>query len=285
VLPFAVLPALARPILDRLITWARGDARILAILAGGSAASGTMDEFSDLDLVVVCRDGSDGGVLEAMPERAGRIGPLLVSFTGEHVGEPRLLIALYGPPLLHVDLKVIALADLAQRVEDPLVVWERDGAASRTIAASAAARPAPDAQWIEDRFWVWLHYAAAKLGRGELLECLDALALMRSAALGPLIARRFRQHPQGVRRIERYAPELRGPLAATAGDPSPAGCAGALRACADLYRDLRADLGTPMLVQRRDAEREALAFLDEVRRRPPNQGVERSPKHNPASHG
>ena len=35
------------------------------------------------------------------------------TFTGEHVGESRVLICLYGPPLLHVDLKFVSLSDAA----------------------------------------------------------------------------------------------------------------------------------------------------------------------------
>ena len=47
---------------------------------------------------------------EIMAQRmafAGTLGHLLHAFTGEHVGEPRLLICLFGPELLHVDLKFI----------------------------------------------------------------------------------------------------------------------------------------------------------------------------------
>jgi len=85
-----------------------------------------------------------------------------------------------------------------------------------------------------------VHYGATKIGRGELFECLELLTLLRSAALGPLIAREHAQRPQGVRRIERYAPELVDALAAAVGDHSRAGCTAALRTAADLYRELRA---------------------------------------------
>ncbi|MER7057532.1 MULTISPECIES: hypothetical protein [unclassified Streptomyces] len=34
----------------------------------------------------------------------------------------------------------------------------------------------PDLQWIEDRFWIWVHYGATKLGRGELFEVNGFLA-------------------------------------------------------------------------------------------------------------
>jgi predicted nucleotidyltransferase len=259
---YDALPALARPLLDRLLAAAARDERIVGVTAGGSAVTGTMDEFSDLDLVVVCRDGDDGAVLGDVRALAAAVGPLLAAFRGDHVGEPRLLIALYGPPLLHVDFKVVALRDLAHRVEDAHVLWERDGAVQEATATTTAIWPAPDGQWIEDRFWVWVHYGSTKIGRGELFECLDLLALLRSAALGPLIARDHSQRPQGVRRLERYAPELVDALAATVGDHSRPGCTAALRTAADLYRALRARAADPGLKPRADAEREALAFLD-----------------------
>jgi hypothetical protein len=261
-LPFDDLPELARPLLDRLLGAAARDERIVGVTAGGSAVTGTMDEFSDLDLVLVCRDGARDAVLDDVRDLAAAAGPLLAAFSGEHVGEPRLLIALYGPPLLHVDLKVIGVEDLAQRVEDGHVLWERDGAVRHATAATTAVWPSPDGQWIEDRFWVWVHYGAAKIGRGELFECLEILTLLRSAALGPLIAREHGQRPQGVRRVERHAPEVVDALAATVGDHSRAGCTAALRAAADLYRTLRARAADPGVDAREDAEREALAFLD-----------------------
>jgi predicted nucleotidyltransferase len=256
------LPPLAGPLLDRLLTVAEHDERIVGVTAGGSAVTGTMDEFSDLDLIVVCRDGDDDAVLADVRGLAAAVGPLLVAFSGDHVGEPRLLIALYGPPLLHVDIKVIALRGLAHRVEDAHVLWERDGSVRDAMSTTGAVWPSPDGQWIEDRFWVWVHYGATKIGRGELFECLELLTLLRSAALGPLIAREHGQRPQGVRRVERHAPELVDALAATVGDHSREGCTAALGAAAQLYRALRARAADPTLERRADAEREALAFLD-----------------------
>jgi hypothetical protein len=155
--------------------------------------------------VIVCSDGGGAKVLEDVHQLAAASGPLLAAFSGEHVGEPRLLIALYGPPLLHVDIKVVELADLAERVEDGVVLWDRDGVVRARMAATPARWPRPDGQWIEDRFWVWIHYGATKIARGELFECLEALSLLRTAALGPLIAAGHGERAQGVRRIEHYA--------------------------------------------------------------------------------
>jgi len=225
---------------------------------GGSGGTGTADEYSDVDFVIVTRDGDEGALLRELPQLAERLGPLLGCFTGEHVGEPRLLIALYGPPLLHVDLKVIAERDLDERVEDGVVLWQRGDALESGMARAPAAWPSLDEQWIEDRFWVWVHYLAGKIGRGELFECLDGLAFLRSAVLGPLIAARAGRPVSGVRRLEEIAPERIGELRATLGDHSPQACASAVHAAIALYRDLRGE------VQRSRAEEPAVAYLAEI---------------------
>ena len=250
----------ARRFLDGLLAACRADPRIVGVTLAGSSATGEMDEFSDVDTVIVSTDESHSELLAGAHEFAAGLGPLLAAFTGEHVGEPRLLIALYGPPLLHVDLKFVALSDLAVRVEDGVVAWERDGLVSAALVGSAAVWPAPDAQWIEERFWVWVHYCAAKIGRGELFECLDGLAMIRGLVLGPLLALRAGARPQGARRLERLAPEEVPALAATIGDHSAAGCAGALRAAIALYRDLR----DPAVERRSAAEEASVAYLEEV---------------------
>jgi hypothetical protein len=243
-----------------LVRVAEADPRLLGVLLGGSAVTGTSDEFSDLDFVIVCRDHGHAAVLGEAMTIAGRLGPLLAAFTGEHVGEPRLLIALYGPPLLHVDLKFVAVQDLADRVEDGLVVWQRDGALTAAMSATAARWPHPDAQWIEDRFWIWIHYGATKLGRGELFECLDLLAFLRSVVFGPLIAVAHGVRPQGVRRIERFAPDAVPRLSAIVATHSRESCAAALAAAVALYRELR----PAEVVVRAEAESAAETYLVDV---------------------
>jgi len=46
------------------------------------------------------------------------MGTLQESFTGEHVAEPRRLICLYGPPLLHVDFNSVSMNDYHEKVEN-----------------------------------------------------------------------------------------------------------------------------------------------------------------------
>jgi predicted nucleotidyltransferase len=97
------------------------DPRIQAVLEAGAGAENRADRYSDLDLVLIARDADYDALLADREALAARLGRLLSSFTGEHVGEPRLLICLYSVPegdrVLHVDLKVIRLADLEHRVD------------------------------------------------------------------------------------------------------------------------------------------------------------------------
>jgi len=136
-------------------------------------------------------------------------------------------------------------------------------ARERGVREPQAVWPAPEPQWIEDRFWIWVHYCTAKIGRGELFECVEALALLiRGLALAPLLARRAGERPQRVRRLERIAPEEVPALAATIGDHSIEGCADALRTGIALYRRLR----EPGLELRVEAEEASVAYLEAVSR-------------------
>lgn len=257
------LPTDQRTTLDRIQTAVASDARFVGLAAGGSLLSGGMDAYSDLDLVVVVDDVAHESVMGDRAGIAGGWGALLAAFTGEHVGEPRLLICLYADPLMHVDLKFVSVDGLRDRVEDPVVLWERAGLVSAALTRSAPHEPAADPQGIEDRFWVWVHYGATKLGRGELFEVLEFLAFLRAAALAPLVSLADGGPGRGVRRLELSHPGYVTALAATNASYDAADCGAAILACVREYRGLRDRLGLP--ITRRDAaEAAAVEYLDQV---------------------
>lgn len=236
---------------------------LLGLAAGGSFIAGEMDAYSDLDLVVVVAPSAWPGVLDRRGAMAARLGPLLAGFTGEHVGEPRLLICLYGPPLVHVDLKFVHLDALAERVEDPVLLWDRTGDVRRRLDATPARYPQPDLQWIEDRFWIWVHYATAKLARGELFEALNMIAYVRNRVLGPLALLEAAARPNGLRRIETLAPGRIPALRATLAGAEAGEIRRALEAAIACYRELRTALAPPGLV-RSAAEGPAVAYIGEA---------------------
>jgi hypothetical protein len=177
------------------------DDRILGVAVGGSWIAQQIDEFSDLDLVLVTKD-------KIAPNKANMIaiaeslGDFLSGFTGEHVGEPRLLICLYDNPLLHVDLKFVTLDEFKVRVETPFILLDKNGLLQQAIQDSEAQFPYPDYQWIEDRFWTWVHYALLKIGRGEYLEALGFFRLFKNGSFRPLLHIKNGNLPRGVRKVE-----------------------------------------------------------------------------------
>ena len=177
------------------------DPDTVGLAAGGSWASGEVDAYSDLDLVLVTNR-KIAPDLALMQEYAAGLGLMLASFRGDHVGEPRLLIALFESSLLHVDIKFLTPDEFYDRVEDPIVLWEREQTLTNIIQQSSAHYPPFDFQWTEDRFWIWAHYAALKVGRGEYFEAIDFLAFVRNAVLGPMLHLKNSSLPRGVRRAE-----------------------------------------------------------------------------------
>ena len=177
-------PRSARPLLDAVIAAVEPDQRYVGLMVAGSGATGTMDEFSDLDLVLVCRDEQPRrAAARAARVRGGARTPARLV----HRRARRRAAAAHHP------VRAAAAArrpqarlrrQLDDRVEDGGVLWERDGAVQTALAAHRRVWPQPDLQWIEDRFWVWVHYMATKIGRGELFECLSALAFCASASSG-----------------------------------------------------------------------------------------------------
>ena len=177
------------------------DPQVIGLAVGGSWISNELDEFSDLDLILVTQ-GKISDDKAKMLDYAGRLGKLLNGFTGEHVGEPRVLICLYDKPLLHVDIKFVTLNELSERVEDPEILFDRDDQLKTELEKAEAHFPYPDYQWIEDRFWTWVHYALLKIGREEYTEALDFFGFLRMVVFGPLLHIKNGNLPRAVRKVE-----------------------------------------------------------------------------------
>ena len=259
------MPERHRTFLERALAAAPRVEGIVGLAAGGSFIAGEMDEFSDLDLVLAVEPGAWPEILDRQQAIAAELdASFLAGFTGEHVGEPRLLVCLYGPPLLHVDLKFVSLDDVHERIEDPVILWERDGRLSAALARTAPRYPAADPDWIEDRFWIWAHYLADKIERGEIFEAVDALTFLRAVVLAPLAFRRADIRATGVRRVEDRLPAFAADLERTVAGVDASACAAALGAAIDLYTELREADGTRSTAEMSPVEREVRAYVAEL---------------------
>ena len=240
------------------------DTRIVGLATGGSYITKEMDDYSDVDIVVAIDSLSYEEVLGKRNEIACEIGELLSAFTGEHVGEPRLLICLYGEELLHVDLKFVDIKDIHHRVENPVILWERESCITEELKKSKAEFPIPSLQWVEDRFWVWIHYAGTKIGRGEIFEAVDFTSFLRQMAIGPLILMKNEKLPRGVRKIEFDAKDSIEDLKETIPTYDKDSCVKAIEKIIEMYLDLREDFITEDFVRREKAQILSIKYLNDI---------------------
>lgn len=240
------------------------DPNVTGVAVGGSWLTNELDEFSDLDLIVVTRQKISHDK-SLMLEYAAKLGKLLSGFTGEHVGEPRVLICLYDEPLLHVDIKFLTIEEFHQRVETPTFLLDRDGALEQVIGNSEAIFPHPNFQWIEDRFWTWIHYSLLKIGRGEYLEAYDFMGFLRMAVFGPLLHLKNGNLPRGVRKVETElgATDL-GKLISTIPSYNRASLLESLKNGVLLYQELQVVLYDNKVELQNETAQRVLAYFDEL---------------------
>ncbi len=240
------------------------DEQVLGLAVAGSWLTQEMDEYADLDLILVTRE-RISDQKHKMLEYAGRLGFLMSGFTGEHVGEPRVLICLYDDPLLHVDIKFLTLTEFESRIETPILLLDKTGELENAIHRSEGIFPYPDYQWIEDRFWIWIHYALLKIGRGEYMEAHDFMSFLRMTVFGPLLLIKNGQLPRGVRKVETKLPE--GDLSQlinTLSACNKSSLLSSLRKAISLYQSLRNDLYDASVVLQQLTEKRVLLYLNEI---------------------
>lgn len=240
------------------------DENVIGLAAGGSWLTNQLDEFSDLDLVLVTKEKISGDKSK-MVAYAKQLGHFLSGFTGEHVGEPRVLICLYDNPLLHVDIKFLTLEELHPRVETPVLLLDKGGVIQSFLDKTSAAFPYPGYQWIEDRFWIWVHYTLLKIGRGEYMETLDCFGFLRANVFGPLFHIKNGNLPRGVRRAEtELLTDDFSNLQSLIPDYNKKAMLESLRNAVAVYRQLRTTLFDDSIHLQNETEKRVLLYFDEI---------------------
>lgn len=243
------------------------DDNVIGLAVAGSWLTDEIDEFSDLDLILVTKQKVSTDKA-AMLTYAKGLGDLLSGFTGEHVGEPRVLICLYDNPLLHVDIKFLTLDEFDKRIETPVLLLDKDRQLEHVINNSTSKFPYPDLQWIEDRFWIWVHYMLAKIGRGEYFEAYDAFGLLRMYIFGPLLHMKNDSLPRGVRKVEtELAEKDLDDLKSTITAYDKQSLLNSLRNSVSLYRRLRDVLFDDKVQLQQKAEQRVMLYFDEIENR------------------
>lgn len=262
---FSKAPEAHQSFLKQVKQKAEPDKRIIGIAVSGSLATGTSDTESDIDLQVVVDTVFYNQILKEREAFVSQFGNVLSAFTGEHVGEPRLTICLYEKDLLHVDFKFVTLdAFTDQRVEDPVVLFEKGTRLSDIVKDHPKFYPAVKAQWIEDRFWIWVHYIATKVKRGETIEALDSFSWLRGLALSPMVRAVKGQRNRSSRFLEKDAPEFKDKLLKThPASGQSESLKKALQSSVELYVELRS-LNKGPLNKRDQAEVRVKEYLEKI---------------------
>lgn len=241
------------------------DSSVIGLAVAGSWLTGEMDEYADLDLILVTKEKVSGDK-NLMFSYAQQFGQLLNGFTGEHVGESRLLICLYENPLLHVDIKFVTIDEFNDRIETPVILADTDDQLKNALENSQAKFPYPEYQWIEDRFWTWVHYALLKIGRGEYFEAYDSLGFLRTVVFGPLLHIRNGNLPRGVRKVEtQLIPADLEALQETLAAYEKQSLLKAFENCVKLYWVIRNELFDNTIVLRTNTEEQVLKFMEEIK--------------------
>jgi len=246
---------------DNVVQITKQDKRITGVAMGGSWLFGNMDEYSDLDFVIVYDPQYKEEVMNHREGFAAQFGDLLSSFTGEHVGEPRLIVCLYNNPLLHVDYKFITPEEFSVRIEDPAILWERDSVLSEVVHRTEASFPYPDFQWIENRFWPWIYYCSVKLGRGEIFELLGSIHFLMSRIIGPMVKIKNGYKPNGTRHLEEQAGEYYNRIVACAPSHDKKECAVALLTIVKLYEALKDEVMDESIERKERTKKACEAYL------------------------
>jgi len=230
----------------------------------GSFADGKPDAYSDLDVRMVLANGAFDRIFPRRLELARNCGPLLAAFTGEHVGEPNLLITLYED-LVHVDYLFAEVSQTAEKNEGrrTLVLWQRDDEVVQAFSRTYVADPVREVTYAESRIWTWVWYVQTKILRGELWEAVSGLNSVRDVVLFRLLAIARAQRYRGARYAEESLGEHRTDFARTLATIDQESLLSALRAEVDLYLRLADPLLALHGVEPQRAARDAvLSALD-----------------------
>ncbi|PCJ14905.1 MAG: oxalate:formate antiporter [Candidatus Cloacimonadota bacterium] len=240
------------------------DSRILGISLAGSIATGSADQFSDIDFVISVDPNSYDEVLEDKVNIVSSIALFLTGFTGEHVGDKRLLICLYDSPLLHVDFKFVSLNDVPNETSNSCLIWQRDTRFGEALSKIRVIPQSIDFQWIEDRFWIWIHYVGTKVARGEKFEVLEFLSFIRTNVLVPLGLFEAGQSGFGVRKLEFLAPEFAQELKETVASYDQKSLESAVKSCIRIYINLRTKIKAKGLHHHLDCQKATMDFIDSI---------------------
>lgn len=145
---------------------------VIGAFVSGSAATGGMDEYSDLDLGFICEN-------KEAKEKVWRqrfnwkMPPFYHRMDADHI-KSHFVIYLFEPNI-HVDFSFYTREDLPHQSAGPIILaWDRKGLLGGwNRYVNEPYKTPPDWAGVvheEERFWTWTHYCWMHTGRGEYYD-------------------------------------------------------------------------------------------------------------------
>lgn len=250
-----------RAVLEQALACYVSDDRVAGVMLYGSLAEGRGDEFSDIDLNILAVPEHRTELLFQAPEAVRTFGDALFVFRADHLS-PTQIVAHYANHV-KLDLDFVLSGELGVYAErrhhrifkdttgELAIVQERSAALSDHYDVT------PDQVLdLNQRFWPWCYYAAAKATRGELWEARAGLEFIRGWTLTRLAAWLDDLPPMGYRRIEqRLSAQWLAGWEQTLAAPQREAILNGLASLVGLYLHLRQPLADHLgIVFDRDAE-------------------------------
>ena len=172
--------------LDRALDALEADERITGVIIVGSGAVGFDDDYSDIDLCIVCPDDATQAIYEDWGERFEKLLPV-IGCSPVTYGPHSHLYALLLDGFLEFDAGFIGIGSLAAKRERWKVAFDRSGKIGEIMARSWESGPNLDLTWEYLRrvegIWHHILHVGSALRRGQPWKALHYLETIRNRTI------------------------------------------------------------------------------------------------------
>ena len=179
-------PEYRQSTLDRVLAALKADERILGVLIVGSGAIGFDDEYSDIDLCIVCPDDQTLTIYQDWQSRFEKLLPV-IGCSPVTYGPNSHLYALLLDGFLELDAGFIGIGSLTAKRERWKVAFDRSGKIADIMTQTWESRPPTDLKWeyLRRVEGIWHHvlHVGQALIRRQPWKALHYLETIRNRTL------------------------------------------------------------------------------------------------------
>ena len=179
-------PEYRQDTLDRVLHALEADERITGVIIVGSGAVGFDDDYSDIDLCIVCPDDATQAIYEDWGERFENLLPVIHCCPVTYNPSSHLY-ALLLDGFLELDAGFIGIGSLAAKRERWKVAFDRSGKIASIMTASWESRKPidPEREYLPRVAGIWHHvlHVGSALRRGQPWKALHYLETIRNRTI------------------------------------------------------------------------------------------------------